>query len=224
MIYFNQKFIRFFNGLRQNNRKEWFDQHRTEYIKEVKEPFERFVGDFLLAVNPEWKVTAKECIFRINRDVRFSKDKAPYKTHMGAVIGSEGKKGMTGSVMYVEINDEHVRLYGGLYMIDRDKLDRLRWYIADHLGKFKQIISDKNFIKVFTRIIGEKNKRLNKELMAAAESQPLIFNKQFYFFKEYQPEIITRAGLIDRFLRDYESARDLNKFLEEGIAYDKKRK
>ena len=110
-------FIKFFKELRKNNKKEWFDKNRKRYIKNIKDPFYKFVEDVIVAYDPNLNLTVRESVFRINRDIRFSKDKSPYKTHVGAVIGRGGKQGMERASMYIELSDKDVRLYSGLYML-----------------------------------------------------------------------------------------------------------
>ena len=77
MAYFNKEFIKFFKELNKNNHKEWFDENRKRYEKEVKEPFQKFIDEMIGMINsddPDVRIEAKDAIFRINRDIRFSKD------------------------------------------------------------------------------------------------------------------------------------------------------
>ncbi len=220
MIYFDQDFINFFKELENNNSKIWFDKNRKRYFVAVKEPMERFVNDLIEAYrvfDTKIDITYKQAIFRINRDVRFSKDKKPYKVHVGAVICSGGKKNMIDPCMYVEIDSQEVRLFSGLYMIDKDRLQKLREFIAANLKKFKRLLEDKNFKKKFGKILGEKNKRLPKELQAAAEKQPLIYNKNYYYFVSYPVDFILKNGLIEKLIEDYEVAIKMNEFIKQGI-------
>ena len=95
MAYFTKDFIDFFKELAANNKKEWFDFNRKRYEKSVKQPFAEFVQemiDRIRADDPKVDISTKDAIFRINRDVRFSKDKTPYKTHMAAIVSARGKK------------------------------------------------------------------------------------------------------------------------------------
>ena len=95
MSYFSEDFLRFFKELAGNNNKEWFDLNRKRYFKEVKDPFHHFIEDLIAAVQKEdsnVNIAPKDAIFRINRDVRFSKDKTPYKLQVSAIISKGGKK------------------------------------------------------------------------------------------------------------------------------------
>ena len=100
MIYFTKDFIGFFSDLENNNNRDWFHENKKRYETSVKGPFESLVSALiseLSKVYPEMTITPKDAIFRINRDIRFSKDKSPYKTHMAALISPGGKKDKTTS-------------------------------------------------------------------------------------------------------------------------------
>ena len=95
MTYFNEAFLNFFNELAANNSKAWFDEHRKLYEKEVKVPFQTLVQDMINQIHeyePEVQIKPSQAIMRINKDIRFSKEKIPYNTHVGANISKYGKK------------------------------------------------------------------------------------------------------------------------------------
>ena len=96
MAHFNLDYLLFFQELAQNNHKEWFDLNRSRYEKNVKVPFRDFTQvaiDTIAKSDPLFKdLLAKDCVFRINRDIRFSKEKIPYKTMCSALISPNGKK------------------------------------------------------------------------------------------------------------------------------------
>ena len=88
MIYLEKEYLNFFNELSENNNKLWFDENRKRYEKFVKKPFENLITDLIAELsNIDLKITmqAKDAMFRINRDIRFSNDKTPYKTQMSAL-------------------------------------------------------------------------------------------------------------------------------------------
>ncbi|MDX1315878.1 MAG: DUF2461 domain-containing protein, partial [Eudoraea sp.] len=85
----------FLKALKKNNNREWFNENKSRYTKSVKEPFEQFIAEMIDAVSPFFDtlaITPKDAIFRIYRDVRFSKDKSPYKTHVSAIVSPAGRK------------------------------------------------------------------------------------------------------------------------------------
>ncbi|MDP4797428.1 MAG: DUF2461 domain-containing protein [Crocinitomicaceae bacterium] len=205
MAFFTPDFLQFFIELAPNNHKDWFDLNRKRYEKSVKEPFKDFVGHIIKEIaktDASFKdLEAKDCIFRINRDIRFSKDKTPYKMNVSAVVAPEGKKSKAVNGIYFEFGPEHVRVYGGIYEIDKDDLLTVREGIANDLKGFQEAYSNPSFKKVFGTILGEKNKVLPKELKEAAEKEPLIFNKQWYFYAQFDAETVLSPKL-DQFLLD----------------------
>ncbi|MCB0846293.1 MAG: DUF2461 domain-containing protein, partial [Bacteroidetes bacterium] len=105
MPYFTPDYIAFFEELARNNTKEWFDQNRSRYEKSVKKPFYAFVErmiDLISEDDPAVMITPKDAIFRINRDIRFSNDKTPYKTNFSAVVSPGGRKEMVTPGLYFE--------------------------------------------------------------------------------------------------------------------------
>lgn len=216
MAWFSPDFNRFFIELAANNNKDWFDANRTRYEKEVKNPFETFVSEMIeriAKVDPKIRIGPKEAIFRINRDVRFSKDKAPYKLNRSALITAAGRKDMSTPGIYFELGPEAVHIYGGAYMPDKDALLRIRSRIEKDLPKFKKLRESKEFVKHFGSIQGEANKRLPPELQAAAAREPLLFNKQFYYGAELPPKMVTSPQLPDALMEHYHAMAAMNKFL-----------
>lgn len=220
MNHFSNEYIDFFKGLSKNNNKQWFDEHKHIFEEHVKLPFHDFVEEIIIRIHqedPNINLNPKEAIFRIYRDMRFSKDKTPYKTFLSAVISSDGRKNMTATGFYFEISADGCNIYCGSYMPDKDNLLRIRNYIAGNSHELKEIISDRNFKKLFGEILGDKAKRLPKELMEAAEKQPLIFNKQFYVHGKIEADKITSNKLSDLVMKHYLTARPFNQFLETAM-------
>jgi uncharacterized protein (TIGR02453 family) len=156
---------------------------------------------------------AKSCIFRINKDIRFSKDKTPYKLHCSAAIQLGGRKEMSAGGMYLEFGPEHCAIYSGIYMPERDGLQQIRERIAGNLKGFSDVIGGSDFVKYFGEVRGEKNKRLPAELVSAAVQQPLIYNKQFYVFHALDAEDTLAADFDDYVLKVWQAAYDYNRFL-----------
>jgi len=178
MAFFTKDFLDFFIELAANNNKDWFDLNRARYEKSVKDPFKKFVEHLIKEVSKTdsafKNLEAKDCIFRINRDIRFSKDKTPYKMMTSAVIAPEGKKSKSINGVYFEFGPEHMRVYGGVYEIEKDDLQTVREGIAGNIDKFRKVYSEKVFKDTFGQFLGYKNKVLRKELKEAAEKKPLI--------------------------------------------------
>jgi uncharacterized protein (TIGR02453 family) len=143
--YFSKEFIAFFKNLSGNNSSEWFQANKKTYELNVKKPFEAFVADVIdifRKYDTRISMTAKQAIFRINRDTRFSKDKSPYKTSMSAAI-SEGGKDPGYPGLYIELNHEGITLIGGVYTVEKENLHKLRQAIAADLKGFQKLSTDR---------------------------------------------------------------------------------
>lgn len=216
-----ENFRIFLKDLSQNNHREWFHANKKRYEKEMKKPFQVLVRDLITGIqtsfDPEIQIQPKDAIFRINRDIRFSKDKTPYKTHASAIISKMGRKGKEYPGYYVHIDIGALMLGGGAYFLPKEALFKVRQHIQNHPNKFRSIIENKNFIEKFGTVKGDKNKRIPKEFKQAFEKESLIANKQFYFMAELPPTEIHRADFVD-FVIDYlKAGKVLNDFLVEAL-------
>lgn len=216
MAYFSDDFRQFFRDLEANNEREWFLENKKRYEKVVKKPFQDFVQEMIARMRIEDEAIAiapKDAIFRINRDVRFSADKSPYKTHMAAVISPMGRKDHTHPGLYFQFGGDKVMLAGGAYELDKNRLLQVRQYIVDHDDEFVQAINDRKFVSSWGEIRGPKNKILPREFRAAAEAQPLLFNKAFYYSVEPDASIITADDLAEQLMNYYRNSESVRTFL-----------
>ncbi|MBV8254868.1 MAG: DUF2461 domain-containing protein [Chitinophaga sp.] len=153
--------LKFLRALKQHNDKPWFDEHREEYLA-AKTDFETMVQqiiDGLQKQDPSMSgLQVKDCVFRIYKDVRFSKDKTPYKTNMAASFQAGGKKSpLAGYYFHLEPGG-HSMAGGGLWMPAAPELKKVRQEIDYNFEEFESIISNKEFIKHFGKIEGESLK------------------------------------------------------------------
>lgn len=150
--------LEFLNDLASNNNKVWFDAHRAQY-EQAKAAFEEFVQLLIAEIDKFDKLgilSAKECIFRINRDVRFSKDKSPYKTNMGALMAPGGKKSVRQGYYFHLAPRNESFLAGGLYMPSPEQLANFRKAIDRDATPFKKIVRAKKFVEYFGALDGAK--------------------------------------------------------------------
>jgi len=220
MSHLSPDFLEFFKELAPNNNKDWFDENRARYHESIKKPFE----DFVTAVINEMRktdeslnITYNDCIFRINRDIRFAKDKSPYKLNRSAFISNAGKKEKAIPGLYFELSPEHARVYTGVYQPDKEQLYAIREEIMENGKEFEKIISEKKFKATFGDILGDKNARLPKEFQAAAEKQSLLYNKQLYVYTTFEPEEILQEGFEKKIVETYKIAEPFAKFLSKPI-------
>ncbi len=147
-----QKTLHFLKTLKSNNNRDWFEAKKPQYL-EAKEEFELFVDKLIKGVNKfDKKVStdlkAKDCVFRIYKDVRFSKDKSPYKTNMGASINPGGKKSLTAGY-YFHLEPGASFLAGGVYMPMPDVLQAIRQEIDYNAEPLLKILKSASFKKHF---------------------------------------------------------------------------
>lgn len=216
MSYFTPAFIKFFKELSENNTSEWFNDNRKTYEKEVKQPFSIFVEEMINRIRkyePNIAIKPADAIMRINKDIRFSKDKTPYNTHVAAIISVYGKKDKSYPGFYFQLSHNKIEIYGGVYMVEPATLLILRTNIAKNLKDFSAVYNDKNFKQKFGTIKGEQHKRVPKEFQSIAAKEPLIANKQFYYNAEIKADLITKAELPDTLMEYYLAGNKLNTFL-----------
>ncbi len=144
--------IQFLTDLKKNNTKEWFESNRKKY-EAAKENVQQITTSLIeqLGKVDENLTTLqmKECTFRINRDVRFSKNKAPYKTNMSAIFAKGGKKAETAG-FYVHFEPGQSFIAAGFWSPEAKKLQSIRQEIDYNYNDFKKIISSKKFTNTFT--------------------------------------------------------------------------
>ena len=150
----------FLSQLDDNNDRQWFEQNRVAY-QTAKAQFESLVDRViaaLQAIEDLGDITAKDCVMRIHRDVRFSKDKSPYRTNMAAAIAAGGKKSPR-MPYYLHIAPHNQSfLAGGLYMPTSEQLTRFRAIIDHDAKSFKALLKRQTFKQLFGELSGEKLK------------------------------------------------------------------
>lgn len=159
--------LKFLKSLKKNNDREWFEKNREKY-DEAKADFEKFIGELIKSVGKTNKQIAgllpKDCVYRIYRDVRFSKNKAPYKTNFAASITEGGRKsGKAGFYVHIEPGGNWGSiLAGGIWMPEAPVLKAVRQEIQYNTKEFKKIIQGKEFSKLFKELEDQKLKTVPK--------------------------------------------------------------
>jgi uncharacterized protein (TIGR02453 family) len=183
----------FLEELAQNNNKEWMDAHRKWY-EQAKDEFKNLVTHLLgeLSIIDEGLIglTPKDCIFRVNRDIRFSKDKSPYKNNFGAYMSEGGKKSPNaGYYLHLQPNGESF-IGGGMYQPDTDVLAKVRQEIDYNASELKKIVSEKDFKKYYGPIQGDKLKKAPKGYEPEHPNIELLKLKDFIVIHKLSDEEI----------------------------------
>ncbi len=206
--------------LKDNNNREWFADNKKLY-EDAKVEFEEFVNMLI----PQIKAfdssvdvnSAKECTFRIYKDVRFSKNKEPYKTNFGAHIVKGGKKSPN-SGYYFHIKPGESFAGGGLYMPEPNVLKNIRQNIYDYTDSFLEIINDKKFINTFGEMWGDKLKTPPKGFPKDFEHVEILKHKSFVVSKAISDNQLLEKNIqtkiIDIFSVQYKFNSFFNSFIE----------
>ena len=168
--------IKFLKDLKKNNTKEWFDDNRKVY-EAAKADYAGFINGIIEEHCKKDKsiahLTAKDCMFRINRDIRFSKDKSPYKTNFGASISSGGKKIMRGGY-YIHCEPGESFIAGGIYMPMPEDLSKVRQEVDYCFDEFKKITGNKNFKTLYQDLSTVDGIKLSRPPKGYDETNPAI--------------------------------------------------
>lgn len=166
--------LKFLKDLKKNNNRPWFEGHRKQY-EQAKEDFlllaEKLIAGIATFDPPIAILKAKDCTFRINRDVRFSKDKSPYKNNIAGYFNRNGKKG-TGAGYYLHIEPGKSFAAGGLWMPEPKNLVKIRQEIDYSFNDWKKIMGNASFKKTFVE--GVKGEALVRPPKGYEENNPAI--------------------------------------------------
>lgn len=210
--------IDFLKELKRNNNRDWFIANKKKY-EAASGDFFAFTEQLLAGISSfdgrMKAVTAKDCIFRINRDIRFSADKSPYKTHFGAYMAPGGRKDMTaGYYMHLEPGQSFIA--GGCYMPPTAMLEKIRKEIAWNYKDFLKITKNKTFKKNFQGFEGEKLKKPPRGFDPDHEAIELLKHKSFIVSSELSNSMLIVAGAEKTVTGICKSIYPLNEFLRQA--------
>ncbi|MEE4196341.1 MAG: DUF2461 domain-containing protein [Bacteroidales bacterium] len=218
----HQNLFQFLSELKKNNHKEWFYDQKPVY-QIVRKQFEQLIAQAILDISSfdeSVKYTdPKKCIFRINRDIRFSKDKSPYKTNFGAFIAPGGRN--TGNAgYYIHLEPGNCFLAGGIYMPPPDRLKAVRNEIYENPEEFKKIIENKNFKKHFNGLLrDEMLKTAPKGFPRDFENIGLLKYKHYTVLKSISEEQVLSDSFANEIRETFKALYPLNNFINRGIRF-----
>lgn len=150
---FTEESLRFLRGLRRNNNREWFEARREIFERTVKGPMlaliER-VTTGMCEYAPQHVRPAAKCLFRIYRDTRFSADKSPYKTHLGAWWAHTGMAKTSGAGFYTHIGSAEFVIAAGAYMPEKEQTLAIRRHLLEHYAEWKRLLEGKTLLRSFS--------------------------------------------------------------------------
>jgi uncharacterized protein (TIGR02453 family) len=212
--------LAFIAELTQNNHKEWMESHKKEYLaaKDKVVEFLEIILTELQAVDVTLAGTeVKKSIFRINRDIRFSKDKSPYKTNFGAYFSPTGKNTFyAGYYIHIEPNDKSM-VGGGLYMPESPLLAKARQEIDYNIEEFKEIVESPAFVNTFGELQGEKVKTVPKGYDKTHPEIELLKMKSFFASKTFSDSEMKQPDIAKKIANACKILTPLNHFFNRAI-------
>ena len=217
--------LQFLDDLKANNNRDWFQDNKKRY-EIFKKDYHELVSDFLDVMKPLDPslelLEVKNCTFRINRDIRFSKDKSPYKAHLGIWISS-GTKGLNRAGYYVHIEKGASFIAGGFYSPEPDDLKKVRKEIAFFHEDLEEILGNKNFKKEFGSLDINENNSLKNPPRGYEKEHPAIEFlklKSFTATQKYDISEVTKKDFVAKMSQKLIALKPLNEFINRALDTD----
>lgn len=216
-----QTTIKFLKALQKNNNKSWFDSHRNDY-ETARADFLQMLQQLMIGMAAFDKslatLQAKDCMFRINRDVRFSADKRPYKNNMAGYFNKDGKKG-EGAGYYLHIEPGKSFLAAGIWQPLPANLVKIRQEIDYNLKDFEKLLKSEGFKKQFTGGLSAENK-LSRPPKGYDDSNPAIEyikNRSFIVMHHFSDADILQPGFVKKIAATFKQAEPLVRFVNVAV-------
>ncbi len=218
-----QATLKFLKDLKKNNDKSWFDAHRKQYEEARKD----YIAFIQTVIDQHGKLdssirelNAKDCLFRINRDIRFSKNKAPYKTNFGASIDRGGKKSIyAGYYIHIEPGGQSF-VGGGLWMPMPAEMKKIRQEIDYCFDEFSKIIKTKKFTNTFGKLYKGEDISLVKVPQGFEKDNPAaeyLKLKSWLAMASLKDDEITSKDFAKKVLTAFEALQPLLDFLNRAL-------
>ena len=214
-----QNAFQFLIDLKFNNNRPWFNDNKERYLS-AKNDFDTFVEELIALLKKQDKSidvnSAKECVFRIYRDARFSKNKDPYKTNFGAFISKGGRKSPFAGY-YIHFEPDNSFMGGVIYQLTPILLKTIRTQIFENTKEYKGILEQKDFKKQFPVLHGDKLKMAPKGFPKDFEAIDLLKNKHFVVSQKIENEVWFEGDPIKTILKSYKTQQAFNEFLNRAV-------
>ncbi len=215
--------LKFLKDLKTNNNRDWFSSNKARY-ETAKTEFEEFVDNLLAEIakfdSSIGHHSAKDCIFRIYRDVRFSADKSPYKTHFGAHVTSAAKKSEIHSRAgyYIHIGPGESMLAGGAYLPQGDWLKAIRIEIANNADDLRKILNSKGFMEYFGEMEGEQLKTAPRDFPKDHPEIELLKHKSFLATHRCKDSVVTSPDFLKHAAKTFRALYPFDQFLNGAVS------
>jgi uncharacterized protein (TIGR02453 family) len=211
----------FLRGIVKNNNREWFNKHKDVYEESVKGSMMALVeavDQELLDYAPEYITEPKKAVFRIHRDVRFSKDKTPYKTNVAAGWHRQnlGKNETAG--FYLHLDAKELFIGAGIYLPMPETLKVLRNHVAAHHEELVEILADKPLRRWMGELQGELTPRVPKGFLPGHPAEELLRRRMYIVWTSMEPAIAYGPGLLAEVSQRFRAGTALVEFLNRPLA------
>jgi uncharacterized protein (TIGR02453 family) len=213
----------FLKALKKNNNKDWFDKNKEKYLaakQNIDEMADTLIKSFSSFDKNLAGLKAKDCVFRIYRDIRFSKNKTPYKTNMGCAISPGGRKAEEAG-FYIHIEPGKSFFAGGRWMPTPDHLKKIRQEIDYNGKKLHKILSGKDFKKIFGELDQSDEYKLSRPPKGYDKNHrdvELLKLNSFIVWHEYNEKEITSKNFLKEITKDAKIMKPFLDFLNEAVA------
>lgn len=221
--------LRFLRQLKRHNTRPWFEDHRTEYETLVREPMRALIEELdvrLARIAPELCGDPRRSMFRIHRDVRFSRDKSPYKTHASCWLFHRdagkgvGQEAHGGAGLYLHLEPGASMVAGGLWMPAKPALDRVREALLDDHEGFAAIVSHRGFRRRFGALSDEAMLvRAPRGVAPDHPAVPWLRYKSFTVHRMLDDATMTAAGLPTTVERDFVALLPMVRWLNQALGF-----
>lgn len=215
-----QNALDFLNQLKNNNNKEWFHANKAWY-NQIKKTWETFINELITEISgfdpALTNLDARQCTFRINRDIRFSKDKSPYKTNLGAFMSKSGRKSIyAGYYIHLEPEGQSF-LAGGVYMPESSALKKIRDEIDYNPDEFKLLVNQQDFKNKFGALSGEKLKTSPRGYSNDHPAIEYLRHKSFLMMHHPDQKVFNSSDFKAYALDVFQSMKPVNDFFNRAL-------
>ena len=211
-----QRAFSFFKKLKKNNNREWFNQHKPDF-KAIETEVKQFYNELLFKIQEHDEVD-KLKMFRIYRDVRFSKNKAPYKTHFGGSYNRIKPKLRGGYYLQIAPGDSFIAT--GFWNPEKEDLFRIRKEFEIDASEMREILKNKKFNQIWGNVEGDELKTAPKGFSKEHKNIDLIRKKQFIFIKKYTDIQVLSSDFMDEVNIAFKAIRPYFNYMSEVLTTD----
>ncbi len=224
--------LSFLRALKKNNNREWFEEHRDEFVRDVSDPMKALIEELdvrFAKLAPEFVGDPKRSMFRIYRDVRFSKDKSPYKTHAALWIYHRapgrgvGKEIDGGAGFYVHLEPNASLIAAGLWMPPRPSLAKVREHFSEDLTGWKRAVTAAPVVKRFGGLVDDEPgillKRLPRGFDEGHSAEKWLRYNSFTMHRSYTDAQMLSPKLVETVMKDFALLVPMCRWLNRALGY-----